>query len=54
MVDLRINWTLCTGAVSNCPYRAGDEGVYLFLGFTINNPRHKVKTDEKHLIYFSF
>ena len=35
MVDFRINWTLCNGAVRNRTYRAWGESVYLFLGSTI-------------------
>ena len=38
MVVYRINETLQTGAVTNRTYRAG-ETVYLFLKFTINDPR---------------
>ena len=35
IVDLRINETLQTGAVSNRTYQVRSESVYLFLEFTI-------------------
>ena len=43
IVDLRINETLQTGSVRE-PHLPGDESVYLFFEFTINDPTPVCKT----------
>jgi len=40
MVDFRITWTLYIGEVRK-PRLPGDESVYIFLAFTINDPNER-------------